>query len=197
VTLKRLGDTITKADGTTLGLDGAGATRAIFDFSWERMRRRMLSKGATEATIKSARNHAVIAIQLGLEICDSPIERTLLPALVCSDFGVVSDFPAKMHDPRRECLPDGPVIIIPQFAFARSRMDFGMAVRFKGQLQMFCIECDGAAFHRAANNIVRDGYFASWGIPTARLSGREIYDDTFAAAQKALAPLHSWALHLG
>ncbi|WP_421696902.1 hypothetical protein [Ancylobacter sp.] len=197
MSFRRLGDTITKPNGESLGLDGAGSTRAVFDFAWEKMRKRLASRGAGEASVRAARNHAIIAIQLGLEICDSPIERTLLPALVCADFGVISDLPAKMHDPRRECLPDGPVVITPQFGFARSRMDFAVAVRYSGRLQMFCIECDGAAYHSSADNIVRDGYFASWGIPTTRVSGREIYADTFAAAQKALAPVHSWALHIG
>ncbi|MEN6549140.1 MAG: hypothetical protein ABFE07_24105 [Armatimonadia bacterium] len=196
MTFRRLGDAITTVDGKDIGLRTAGATRAVFDFAWEQMRLRLFAKGASEAETRATRNHAVIALQLGLEICDSPIERTLLPALVLADYGVVSDKPAKLHDPKRECLPDGPVVIIPQFAFARSRMDFAVAVRFKGHLQMFCIECDGAAFHTAANNIVRDGYFASWGMPTTRLSGAEIYQDTLAAAQKALAPIHDWARHV-
>lgn len=194
MTFRKLSDSIMNAAARgQYEMRGAGAMGATFDFAWEKMRARMVKAGYAEVAVNAALNNAKIAIQLGNELCESPIERTLLPGLVCADYGAVTEEPARMHDPRREMMPEGPLVIIPQFAFARARMDFAIVARFKGRMQFFCIECDGREYHAGSRDIIRDGYFASWGIPTVRLKGAEIYEDPLAAAQRATGMVFSWS----
>lgn len=121
-----------------------------------------------------------LAATIGL--CESPIERLMLISLaympVLHDGG---DFPAIcdiLHDP---FMPTSRLCVTPQFSLGRYRMDFYVQWNWDpttGNASRLCVECDGKEFHGGdnwTNDKVRDGFLASFGIQTLRVSGQEIY----------------------
>jgi hypothetical protein len=129
----------------------------------------------------------------GMDACESPIERALLPWLVFQDYGTLHSAPARIHVAKDEALmPVGPVVIVPQMAFVRFRVDFGIVARAHGCMRIFAVECDGGDYHLADKDRKRDVYLKSWGIETIRLDGRAIYRDGKAAGDTVALRLMEW-----
>lgn len=142
----------------------------------EQMERRALIHGMSEVMAKRAvdRGFAMVAAAEGW--CETPIEKRLLPWLVFADYGdEFLSVPAGVHSPRHQDeMPGDDILIIPQFAFAKYRMDFAIMTRHGDQTRFVCVECDGDGFHAVAYDSRRDAYLRGFGIPTVRMSGKEI-----------------------
>ena len=108
---------------------------------------------------------------------ESPIERMLLPWLVMEDYGPkIGTIPAPVYIAKDKYLcPKGEIVIIPQSAFIRARLDFAVVTKHNGTLRIVAVECDGKDFHSAQRDTLRDGFLASFGIPTVRASGSLIH----------------------
>lgn len=110
-------------------------------------------------------------------LCDSPIERAILPWLIYEQYGCGPQV-ARCYNWRDSIPPihDSAVIIIPQFAILRFRVDF-MIIAKLGNSQrsvMVALECDGFQYHNTPRDIQRDGHMAMMGIHTVRADGTEI-----------------------
>lgn len=126
-------------------------------------------------------------------VCESPIERNILPWLVLQDYGTLLDGVARVHVPKDEPqMPVCPVVVVPQFAFVRFRLDFALVARAHDCMRIFAIECDGGSYHDAARDKQRDAYMNSWGVETIRLDGRAIYRDGRGEAEKVAQRLMAW-----
>lgn len=137
------------------------------------------------------------AINKGAALCESPIEIAVLPWLVFGNYDLFLTFPAALHDPKADrSLPIEPVLIVPQFAFIKFRVDFALVGRWKGQTKIVAIECDGAAFHGAAVDRKRDAYLSAFGIETVRAMGSDIRQDPRQLTSRAARLLIDWAVQL-
>ncbi|SDQ99209.1 hypothetical protein SAMN05519103_00331 [Rhizobiales bacterium GAS113] len=109
--------------------------------------------------------------------CESYIEQLLLPWLVFEDYAQITDLPVPIFLPRDDDMPPAaPLFIVPQFSFMRVRMDFALIVSSSSGLKIVDVECDGAAFHYEAKDAARDAYLAAFGIPTVRVTTKELRD---------------------
>jgi very-short-patch-repair endonuclease len=103
-----------------------------------------------------------------LEYCESPIEQILLVFLLLSkpsDMGV---------SPQQEIKTTGGI----------RRVDFLIGLlTLRGDFRpMFVVECDGTDFHTKPSQIAQDKrrdreILLEWGLPTIRITGKEIKDD--------------------
>lgn len=154
-------------------------------FAAEQFQRRSAILGLSNAMVDAACERARAAIFKAQEWCDSPIEKRLLPWLVINDYGdKVLTIPAEVHNPlKQDEKPNGDCVVIPQFRFAKYRMDFAV-VTFVGAMRCVCVECDGAEEHTAEHDNPRDAYLRSWGIPTVRATGKEIYANPAVVAAR-------------
>ena len=145
-----------------------------------------------EAVERAAREQYSKSIPL----LESPIERTMMGALITGYWKGFETLPPRVHDSRRdahELLPQGDLVIVPQMAFLKYRLDFGLVIERRGQRQIVAVECDGAEFHKGATkDRIRNGYLASWDIPTFRLRGSEIFEDAMRYADELIAELVVW-----
>jgi len=132
-----------------------------------------------------------------LTICESPIEKIMLPWLVYENYWPLSPLPARCHSHKKDgLLPNADVIIVPQFAFVKFRVDFAIYARYKGQSKIVALECDGEKFHGARADILRNGYLASWGIQTIRAQGSEINKSPSDVSRRVANVITEWACGL-
>lgn len=133
----------------------------------------------------------------GEALCDSPIERNMLAALLTGDWGDFNAMPPVVHNCKKEAgefLPVAPVIIIPQLPFVRYRMDFGVVVVKSRRMQIVCVECDGAAYHQdAIAENERTAYLNSWDVPVFKVKGSDLYGDAINEADRIINGIHQWA----
>lgn len=111
-----------------------------------------------------------------VDLCESPIEQVMLVALAHMVVPKIDCFPPAIHRSRgQEPWPVRPVVICPQFAIARYRLDF--MVRLPGR--WIAVECDGAEHHDSiqgrSRDATRDGYLEAMDIATLRYTGRWIH----------------------
>ena len=133
------------------------------------------------------------------EHCDSPIERRLLPALVFANYGEgFASFPAQIHCPKLDIAPPlGDLVIIPQFAFVRYRLDFAIIAEAEGRKKFVAVECDGQDYHKDADNDrARDEYLKAFGFDVFRFNGPEIQADPLSLATKVGMHLADWRASL-
>jgi hypothetical protein len=137
------------------------------------------------------------AIEQASHIMESPIERNILPFLI---FGPYKDFnclTAEVHTKDQEALPEAPIVIVPQFAFVRFRLDFAVVARLGGHTRIVAVECDGEDYHNGHENCMRDWkrdrYLASWNIETIRISGKQIHQDPEQARYGVIDKMGAWA----
>lgn len=132
----------------------------------------------------------------GEALCESPIERAMLAALLTAQWTGFGTIPPRVHASmdKEEMLPAGDIVIVPQLAFLRYRLDFGVVLRLDDRPpQIVAVECDGADFHNdARRENLRVNYLKSWGVPVFKFTGREIHADPFAAAEKVSGGVGSW-----
>lgn len=142
-------------------------------------------------------------VQMTFPFCESPIERRMLVALAFSDYGdkFVRYLP-HIHLPKEDKnFPTQDLIIIPQFAFVKHRLDFAIIGKCEGQHRMIGIECDGKKFHPdSVNDRVRDHerdtYLKCFNIDVFRFSGKAIQADPRPLAQQAANAMLEWRASL-
>lgn len=127
------------------------------------------------------------------EHCESPIERAIAPWLLFGWYGPrFQDRPARVHVPKEDdAFPPGEgVIIVPQMAFVRFRVDFAVVANLDNRKSIVAVECDGRDYHADPEaDWMRDNFLRSWGIRTVRATGEEIYTNpgkVFAAVVSAV-----------
>lgn len=124
------------------------------------------------------------------EVCNSPIERQLIDALI--EWEGLEDGPylveardvAVLTAARRLM---GVPVIAPQVPLHGYRIDF-LAMIVDSPAVMIAIECDGHQFHertpeQAEKDRKRDRTLFERGVPTLRFTGREIVRDAFECAE--------------
>jgi hypothetical protein len=133
----------------------------------------------------------------GEALCDSPIERNMLAALLTGDWGDFNALPPVVHNCKKEAgefLPNAPVVIVPQLPFVRYRMDFGVVVVKDRRMQIVCIECDGAAYHQdSIKENERTAYLNSWDVPVFKVTGSDLYGDAINEADRIITGIAQWA----
>lgn len=169
-----------------LGKDDLGAHGKFMTsvhLGTEAFRSRMAAAGVAQGIIAERIEWAQGGIRAGLGLCESPIERSMLPALVFADYWVSQSMPADVHTNPSEALPEARVVIVPQHVVLNFRLDFAVVVRAsKGRILVVAVECDGADYHDARRDADRDDVLASWGIPVVRLTGSRINTDPMECA---------------
>lgn len=132
----------------------------------------------------------------GEALCESPIERNMLAALLTAQWSGFETIPPRVHAAldKEEMLPDGDIVIVPQMAFLRYRLDFGLAIRVPGRpIQIVAVECDGADFHTEyRREVARINYLKTWGVPVFKFTGKEIHADAIDAARKVAFGVSQW-----
>lgn len=154
-----------------------------------------ISMPMAEKRLKKAHDKVMAA----MDTCESPIEARLLPALVFANYGhVFASFPAELHLPKEDRAPPrGDLVVIPQFAFIRSRLDFAVIAEAEGQRKFVAVECDGDAWHNdATKDRMRDDYLIAFGFDVFRFSGRQIQADPLPLAAKVAMHLADWRASL-
>jgi very-short-patch-repair endonuclease len=183
---------VTKRDRTLKdAIDRSGAASS---FALDRFRRRWASLGVSAQMTESAIERGQAAINYGVYLCDSPIEKLLLPWLVFEDYGSQVSGPARIIGPEDREMPIADLMIAPQFAFGRYRLDFALLVKdMKGARRIFAIECDGAEYHMDEHaDAIRDEYLREWGVTTIRASGSEIYRHPIAVSARVAEAVMDW-----
>lgn len=155
------------------------------------MARRAESLGLSGEMVGKAILRGLRSVRDAAEFCETPIEKQILPYLIFGDYGDdVLTIPAGWHSNKvhRE-LGGEDVVVIPQFEFARFRMDFCLVSNVKGRRSMVCVECDGRHTHDPVSDDYRDRYLASFGIPTVRITGKDCYATPQGSAARAISAL--------
>jgi very-short-patch-repair endonuclease len=198
-TMQQIGDVgfnlITKAIGMAKLGNNMGRGTTALDFGAAGFAHRAAAMGLSAIQIDQKSEELRAAYEYGQSLCESPIERDVLAALLTApwsaQFGTI---PPRIHNTKlQDALPKGDLIIVPQMAFVRYRVDF-MVLGVAGDArQMVAIECDGADYHQDhGKDALRAAYFASWGIPVCRFRGTEIYADPDSAIRSAVNLLNDW-----
>ena len=128
-------------------------------------------------------------------LCDSPIERNLLAALVTGCWSFSQSVLPLIHDIKNadEPFPDGDVVIVPQLTVGRHRLDFGIVVWVKGVPRIVGVECDGAEFHQDRDrDIKRDEHLRRLGVPVLRYPGHMLHNQPIAVADAIIHAITEW-----
>jgi very-short-patch-repair endonuclease len=199
--LKHLGDASRIALGKSIDIgtrDAPGKFVTAFEMGVDRLTKGAAERGHPPGMIETIRNTAWQQGCKASDLCESPIERTMAAGLVTANW---REFPSVLlvHDASKDSkdglLPDYPLILVPQLALVRYRLDFGLvAQRGVNQMrQIFAVECDGQEYHQDATaDRIRNGYLASWGVLTFRFSGKRISDDAASCADEVATKLSQW-----
>lgn len=160
-------------------------------FSLKRRARRM---GASHEITIGLIQKGIEYVDLGLPVCESPIEGIMLPPLVFADWHGFENIPVPVYlDGSDDPAPDSDIIIVPQMRFGRYRADFAIVCQAGDARKIFFVECDGSDFHQdAAHDLARDGYLKTLGITLIRLTGREISANAASALQKVVFVVTAW-----
>lgn len=178
-----------------LGMGDGGNLLTVFSLGAMNARKRFDAFGATPQIRETFERMAWSELQRGISLCESPIERTFLAALITADYMWFPCVFPRIHDHKTEDFCDYELLIVPQFAFIKYRADFALVAQH-GDRRLFCVvECDGADFHgvdRQVADRARDGYFESWGFKVFRFTGSEIYQDPHRCAGKVAEAVSDW-----
>jgi hypothetical protein len=144
--------------------------------------------GGAAEMVKGMREQAIASLPL----CESPIEEMMMVALGFMVIRGHEGFPV-IHDlTSGEPWPKKHIVIVPQFAFARYRLDFLVTV---GK-QWLAVECDGADYHTTPEQRTRDrnrdDYLRDLGIPTIRYSGAWLKRNGAKIADEVIAVIQEW-----
>lgn len=176
--------------------DRVGKGKTTLDFGMPRLRDQAYAMGMNNEGVAYVERRVHEQYAKALQMTESPIERAMIAALLTGRWAGCETIPPIVHDARRdstELLQLGDVIIVPQMAFLKFRLDFGILVEKNGRRQIVDVEVDGAAFHQdAAKDRFRSAYLNSWDIPTFRFKGSAIHEDAIAAADEVIAAICMW-----
>lgn len=196
MTFVTIGEALDKGRGISIAHEGVQCAAEV-------AARAALKRAALlELPMPSAHRHldnAKRKISKHLSACESPIERLMLPALVMANYGhAFASFPAELHVPAADSEPPrGDLLVIPQFAIIRYRMDFAVIATAEGQRKIVCVECDGEDFHKDANkDRGRDNYLRAFGIETFRFCGSDIQADPLPLAATVASHIADWRASL-
>ncbi len=164
-------DCLVRRDGST-----TSGIRTQLDLARAHIQSRAKFLGLPDSYTDKAIEQAEKTAQHIVDLCESPIERLILPWLLVEDYGpLIHTFPAKGFNHQKDVgAPVGDIVIAPQFAFIRYRADFAILVKANGKSGIFVLECDGNPYHGAATDNPRDACFASCGVRVIRACGSEI-----------------------
>lgn len=130
------------------------------------------------------------------KLCESPIERNLLAALITGCWPFSQSVVPLVHNAKdhNEPFPKSDVVIVPQLALFRYRLDFGIVVEKAGAKRIVCIECDGKEFHQdREREYARDAYlYDALGIPVLHYSGTTLYRRPLATADAIIDAIGDW-----
>jgi hypothetical protein len=126
-------------------------------------------------------------------LCESPIERCLVPWLVLQDF-MAFPYPNRVLAYESDGdVQEGELCIQPQAKIPPYRIDFLITAKRKdGKIRHLAVECDGAEYHDNNSDIRRDRALAQIGIPTLRASGSEIVHHPSKVAIRAARYFCDW-----
>jgi hypothetical protein len=176
--------------------DHPGKGLSVLQMGMDVLLRRARTMELRADVAKAAEAEAYNQYRKGECLCESPIERSMLAALLTAQWSGFDTIPPRVHTAldKSEMLPEGDIIIVPQMAFLRYRLDFGLALRVPGiPIQIVAVECDDADFHteyRKENDRVL--YLKSWGVPVFKFTGKEIHADALDAARKVAFGVTQW-----
>lgn len=152
----------------------------------------LAASGKSTAEVKEA----VLALYAKAErLCDSPIERNLLAALLTGCWAFNRSVVPLVHDDKdyNSPMPDGEVVIIPQFQLGRYRLDFAVRVVKDGGYHLICLECDGKDYHEDwERDERRDDYLRAFGVPVMRYSGSTLHQSPIATADTLIDAITEW-----
>jgi hypothetical protein len=131
----------------------------------------------------------------GMQRCESPIEKFMLPWLLVATARYSNWEPLCLLPGESALLPKGRVAVVPQLPIGKYRVDFALAGRRSGSIGFFIVECDGKEYHVAKDDAVRDAVLRKnksvLGI--RRLSGSVIRNDARGwSARIARENLDAW-----
>lgn len=173
---------------------GNGLT--VLDLGMSVLARRGRTMELRQDVIEAAQQRARREYAKGEALCESPIERAMLAGLLTAQWSGFNAMPPAVHTAmdKEEMLPEGDIVIVPQMAFLRYRLDFGIVLRTpEGSIQTVAVECDGADFHTEyRKEALRINYLKSWGIPVFKFTGKDIHADALAAAAKVAFGVCQW-----
>lgn len=186
-----------ESSGASVGLRsrvGKGGT--TLDFGMYRVRSQASHMGMSDEGVEYVERRTREQFERAVPLLESPIERSMLAALLTGRWLGCETIPPIVHNAATgvlETLPAGDVVIVPQLAFVKFRLDFGIVVEKDGRRQIIDVECDGADFHKdASKDRFRTAYLQSWNIPTFRFKGSEIHEDAIKAADEVIAAICMW-----
>jgi very-short-patch-repair endonuclease len=134
--------------------------------------------GADPITIRQQTNAGIEEFNKVEGLCESAIERRILPWLIYEDYGHGHQVARTYNYKTAQAPFRTPVLIVPQFAILRFRVDFMVIVKDDaGRCSMIAVECDGFDFHEVQRDQQRDGHLAMLGVKTVRASGESITAD--------------------
>jgi very-short-patch-repair endonuclease len=189
-----------EANSRAMGVDGLqGHPGRAIDILNEG-RSRLFIKPATDAGVSRVEREAAVwqraqqEYAKGERLCDSPIERDLLAALLTTDWGYFATENAVVHDSKdhNEAFPASNVVIVPQMQIARYRLDFGLVLCRYHRRHIIAVECDGRDFHQLDRDNARDGYLVSFGIQTIRRTGSDIFTMPLRGATLIAESIQHW-----
>lgn len=172
-----------------------GKALSVLQLGMDKLHGRARTMGIPEESWSSIEAKAYDEFQKGEPLCESPIERSMLAALITGAWSGFGTIPPRVHNgmDKEEMLPKGDVLIVPQMAFLRYRLDFAVVLEIAGRQQIVAIECDGADFHNDyKREKLRVDYLKSWGIPVFKFKGSEIHAEPLAAANRAILSICMW-----
>src|SRR6185437_12020776 len=108
-----------------------GKGRTTFDLGAHRLERHATEMGMRSDGVEYIRRLAWEQYQKAVPMLESPIERAMMGALITGRWAGFVTIPPLVHDSRRdsrESLPPGDLVIVPQMALFKYRLDFGLVV---------------------------------------------------------------------
>jgi hypothetical protein len=167
-----------------------GQSSQAFKCAAHEMTTRETYNGASENDQRIALDQLQTSFDAGMTLCESPIERTLLPALLIAQWVGCECFPAKVSSASLEdiegLMEPSRALIVPQLKVAGRRLDFALFLPIELAPKGFAIECDGRAYHNAMDDIERDVELAQSGFATLRFTGSQINTNPFECALNAV-----------
>ena len=96
------------------------------------------------------------AVEKALPLCESPIERIVLPWLLSRRYAPFPFSPLVLFPGEGAALRYGQIAVVPQLPIGRFRPDFALIGKGRETVRFILVECDGAEFHDADKDAARD-----------------------------------------
>lgn len=150
---------------------------------------------AVKLVPESQRESAKAFFERALAVCESPIEKLLLPWILCQEYSFFRHMPLVLLPGESEMLQPRSVALVPQLPIGKYRVDFALAATRGGPIRFVIIECDGEEYHQDVHRDIKRDARLLWHkqvLDVVPISGKEIWRDPKAAATE-VAKAFSWA----